>query len=50
MTRRACLAPAMSMQETKYTGALGGITAWVITGDGALELLGDDGERVLLRR
>jgi putative lipoprotein len=50
MTRRACLAPALSMQEAKYTGALNGELSWAITGDGALELTGDVGRRVLLRR
>jgi len=50
MTRRACLAPALSMQEAKYTGALNGELTWSITGDGALELTGDGGRRVLLRR
>ncbi|WP_291201846.1 META domain-containing protein [Hyphomonas sp.] len=50
MTRRACLAPALSIQESKYTGALNGELTWSITGDGALELTGDGGRRVSLRR
>ena len=50
MTRRACLAQALSMQEAKYTSALNGEMTWAITGDGALELTGDGGRRLLLRR
>jgi putative lipoprotein len=49
-TRRACLGEALSGQERKYMSALGGEMAWTITADGALELTGDAGRRVLLRR
>jgi putative lipoprotein len=49
-TRRACLGAALSGQERKYMSALGGEMAWTITADGALELTGDEGRRVLLRR
>lgn len=50
MTRRACLAEALSNQERKYTSALDGELSWTITDDGALELTGAEGRRVLLRR
>ena len=50
MTRRACLAEALSRQEQKYTSALDGELSWTITDDGALELTGAEGRRVLLRR
>ncbi|MGE6698889.1 META domain-containing protein [Hyphomonas sp. NPDC076900] len=50
MTRRACLAPALNNQETKFTAALQGEMAWRITADGALELTREGGHRVLLRR
>ena len=50
MTRRACLAEALSNQEQKYTNALEGDLSWTITDDGALELTGAEGRRVLLRR
>jgi putative lipoprotein len=50
MTRRACLAEALSRQEQKYTDALDGELSWTITDDGALELTGAEGRRVLLRR
>ena len=50
MTRRACVAPALSNQEAKYTAALQGEMAWRITADGALELTREGGHRVLLRR
>jgi putative lipoprotein len=50
MTRRACLAEALSNQERKYTSALEGELNWTITDDGALELTGTEGRRVLLRR
>jgi len=50
MTRRACLAEALSNQERKYTSALQGELSWTITDDGALELTGAEGRRVLLRR
>lgn len=50
MTRRACLAPALNNQETKFTGALQGEMAWRITADGALELTREGGHRILLRR
>jgi len=50
MTRRACLAEALSRQEQKYTDALDGELSWTITDDGALELSGAEGRRVLLRR
>ena len=49
-TRRACLGEGLMMQERKYMSALGGEMAWTITADGALELTGDEGRRVLLRR
>ncbi len=49
-TRRACVAPAVSAQETRYFAALGGEMAWTILADGALELTGEEGRRVLLRR
>ncbi len=49
-TRRACLGEGLMMQERKYMSALGGEMAWTITADGALELKGDEGRRVLLRR
>ncbi|MEQ9507027.1 MAG: META domain-containing protein [Hyphomonas sp.] len=50
MTRRACVAPALANQEQKYVSALSGEMDWKITSDGALELTGDEGRRVLLRR
>jgi len=49
-TRRACLDDGLRMQERRYISALGGEMAWTITADGALELTGDKGRRVLLRR
>ena len=49
-TRRACVAPALNNQETKFTSALQGEMAWRITADGALELTREGGHRVLLRR
>jgi putative lipoprotein len=49
-TRRACLGEGLMLQERKYMSALGGEMAWTITADGALELTGDEGRRVLLRR
>ena len=50
MTRRACLAPALSMQESRYVGALSGELGWRFAEDGALVLTGDEDSRVLLRR
>lgn len=50
MTRRACLAPALSMQEARYVGALSGELGWRFAEDGALVLTGDEDSRVLLRR
>jgi|GEM_PF-660460 len=50
MTRRACLAPALNNQETKFAAALQGDMAWRITADGALELTREGGHRILLRR
>jgi heat shock protein HslJ len=50
MTRRACLAEALSRQEQKYTSALESELSWTITDDGALELNGTEGRRVLLRK
>lgn len=50
MTRRACLAPALNHQETKFTAALQGEMAWRIASDGALELTREGGHRILLRR
>ncbi|MFN7179787.1 META domain-containing protein [Hyphomonas sp.] len=50
MTRRACLGEALNAQETRYTAALTGKLSWAILADGALELTGDAGKRVLLRR
>ncbi len=49
-TRRACLAPALNNQETKFTSALQGEMDWRLTADGALELAREGGHRVLLRR
>ncbi|WP_291068786.1 META domain-containing protein [Hyphomonas sp.] len=50
MTQRACTAPAMAHQEQRYMAALNGEMAWTITPDGALELTGPAGQRLLLRR
>ncbi len=50
MTRRACLAKAVSQQERKYMNALSGDLTWTITDDGALELTGAEGRRLLLRK
>ena len=50
MTRRACLGEALNAQETRYTQALTGKLSWTILADGALELTGEGGKRVLLRR
>lgn len=50
MTRKACLAEALNRQEHAYTAALTGEMDWTITADGALELTGAEGRRVLLRR
>lgn len=50
MTQRACAAPAMAQQEQRYMAALNGEMAWTITPDGALELTGPAGQRLLLRR
>lgn len=50
MTRRACLAPALNDQETKFTAALQGEMTWRLTADGALELTREGGHRILLRR
>jgi putative lipoprotein len=50
MTRRACVAPALAQQEQKYVAALRDEMDWKVTSDGALELTGDEGRRVLLRR
>ena len=50
MTRKACLAPAMAQQEQKYMAALNGEMSWTMTADGALELAGPAGQRLLLRR
>lgn len=50
MTRRACLGEALNAQETRYTAALTGTLNWAILADGALELTGESGTRVLLRR
>jgi putative lipoprotein len=50
MTRRACLGEALNAQETRYTQALTGTLHWAILADGALELTGEGGKRVLLRR
>lgn len=50
MTRRACLGKALNAQETRYTSALTGKLSWAILADGALELTGEGGKRVLLRR
>lgn len=50
MTRKACVAPALNRQEQAYTAALSGEMDWTITSDGALELTGAEGRRVLLRR
>lgn len=50
MTRRACVAPALNNQETKFTSALQGEMAWRLTADGALELTREGGHRILLRR
>lgn len=50
MTRRACLAEAVSQQERKYMNALEGDLTWTLTDDGALELTGTEGRRVLLRK
>ncbi|ABI77897.1 putative lipoprotein [Hyphomonas neptunium ATCC 15444] len=50
MTRRACVAPALNNQESKFTTALQGEMAWRITADGALELTREGGHRILLRR
>lgn len=50
MTRRACLGEALNAQETRYTSALTGPLTWEILADGALELTGEGGRRVLLRR
>lgn len=49
-TRRACIGEAVAGQARKYMGALGGELNWTITAAGALELTGDEGRRVLLRR
>lgn len=49
-TRRACLAPALNAQETRFTTALQGEMTWRLTADGALELTSEGGHRVLLRR
>nr|WP_290919988.1 META domain-containing protein [Hyphomonas sp. 34-62-18] len=49
-TRRACVAPALNAQETRFTAALQGEMAWRLTADGALELTREGGHRVLLRR
>lgn len=49
-TRKACLAPALNAQEARYTGALQGEMTWQILPDGALELTGEGGRRILLRR
>lgn len=49
-TRRACVAPVLNAQETRFTSALQGEMAWRITADGALELTREGGHRVLLRR
>lgn len=50
MTRRACLGEALNAQENRYTQALTGKLSWAILADGALELTGDGGKRVLARR
>jgi len=50
MTRKACIGEALANQEQKYVAALTGEMDWQITGDGALELTGDEGRRVALRR
>ncbi|MFN3608336.1 MAG: META domain-containing protein [Hyphomonas sp.] len=50
MTRRACVAPALNNQETRFTSALQGEMAWRLTADGALELTREGGHRILLRR
>ncbi len=50
MTQRACTAPALAFQETKYVGALSGELGWRFAGDGALVITGDEDSRVLLRR
>jgi len=50
MTRRACLAQALSSQEARYVGALSGEPGWRFAEDGALVLTGDEDTRVLLRR
>lgn len=49
MTRRACMAPALSNQESRYTAALNGPLSWELRPDGALELTGGE-RRILLRR
>lgn len=49
MTRRACTAPALSNQESRYVAALDGPLSWELRPDGALELAGGE-RRVLLRR
>ncbi|MDP3457874.1 MAG: META domain-containing protein [Hyphomonas sp.] len=50
MTRRACAAPALAFQETKYVGALSGELGWRFAADGALVITGDEDSRVQLRR
>src|SRR5690606_14933562 len=50
ITERACVAPALADQETRYTAALQGEMAWRLTADGALELTREGGHRLLLRR
>lgn len=50
MTRRACIGEALNAQETRYAAALTGRMTWEIRADGALELTGDGGRRLLLRR
>ncbi|MBY9067258.1 META domain-containing protein [Hyphomonas sp. WL0036] len=50
ITERACVAPALADQETRYTAALQGEMAWRLTADGALELTREGGHQLLLRR
>ena len=49
-TLMACTSEAMAEQEIRYTGALSGEMDWRIMPDGALELTGPEGARILLRR